>query len=1197
MLTALLAETLRIRTLLILVGLACLAVLIWFVGPHIGIAGVVPLAGIGARITAIAALFLTVIAVLLARIVLARRANALAIRNLLDSDGVSLLASDSSSDEVEIIRERFESSMRLLKETAIGREVGRNYMIQLPWYLIIGPPGAGKTTILKNSSLNFPLADRMGEDPVGGVGGTRHCDWWFSDEAVLIDTAGRYTTQDVNSEADKAAWRGFLELLRVHRPRRPVNGVIIAISLADVVSGETQRKRHVDAIRKRLQELMRFFGMSMPVYVLFTKCDLISGFNDYFDDLDDIGRAQVWGTTFAVDDSGAQPPGADFERRFGELADRLDSRLMQLIHQERTVARRCRMFTFSKEFASLRSPLAAFVSEVFRTSRFEMRPMLRGIYFTSGTQEGTPVGRLLGAMSRSFGLAGSPQVAFSGKGKAFFINRLLTEVVFAEQGLVGVNRTLERRLAAIRGLAYAGVAGLTLALSCGWIFSYAQSAIRIGETEEALGDLNNTLSTLPAKPGMAGLLPLLNQAAGIRDIAGAGGFWASLEGFGLAASPRLAPAAASGYDQLLLTRLLPAFSQHLEQRIDQDTQSATPAALDDLRTALRAYLMLGEPNRFDRATFLDLAKADAVQLFPLDPTRQRQMTQHLTALVDLLPRPVPLNTTLVASARSKLTRVPQVDQIYARLLREGYQSPSLAAIDLGRVIGARSLTASPDAQANGSLVIPGLFTRAGFYSFLLPRLPVIVTEELGGDWISGGGGQGQTQQVARQIADRYVQDYISVWQAALARIQPVPFNDLPRALAVLQSLAGPQSPIDSLVTAVRENTDLPPPGEDTNVPPPAGVQAPSVSPLAAAAAAAASKGAGAVANAATSAALGDGPWPGKTITRPFVPLIQLASPSAAGQMPGLDRIRDLLSNLYGVMAGISNAPQPSVAAFQLVSARVKDTRGNDAFSALRTDSALRPEPVRTVLQGIAGSAWATVLQLAYQNVNQAWQQDVLPVCESVVARRYPMYADSKDDVPLGDFTDFFRPGGVMDAFFNQYLAGFIADQRGTYTPIAIDGTRVPVSQAALGQFSRARQIRDAFFPNKGPTLLVKFAVRPTYLSPNLLRATLSVDGTDIVYRHEAPRSYDLEWPTRNEASSVSVTLTPVSGTDTKVQRTGAWALFRFISASQPRGRSDRQSFAVNGPDDASVSYVLSSASVNSPFNLGALSSFRCPDNL
>jgi type VI secretion system protein ImpL len=81
----------------------------------------------------------------------------------------------------------------------------RNFLYDLPWYLIISPPGAGKTTALVKSGLRFPLAGSGEAQPVSGVGGTRYCDWWFTDDAVIIDTAGRYTTQDSDADADGKA--------------------------------------------------------------------------------------------------------------------------------------------------------------------------------------------------------------------------------------------------------------------------------------------------------------------------------------------------------------------------------------------------------------------------------------------------------------------------------------------------------------------------------------------------------------------------------------------------------------------------------------------------------------------------------------------------------------------------------------------------------------------------------------------------------------------------------------------------------------------------------------------------------------------------------------------------------------------------------------------------------------------------------
>ncbi len=130
--------------------------------------------------------------------------------------------------------------------------------------------------------MKFPLADRFGRETVQGVGGTRNCDWWFTDQAVLIDTAGRYTTQDSDADVDKAAWAGFLDLLKKYRKRRPINGVFVSISLADLMTlNEAERQQHVHALRSRIQEIDEHFGIRFPIYVLLTKCDLVAGFSSF----------------------------------------------------------------------------------------------------------------------------------------------------------------------------------------------------------------------------------------------------------------------------------------------------------------------------------------------------------------------------------------------------------------------------------------------------------------------------------------------------------------------------------------------------------------------------------------------------------------------------------------------------------------------------------------------------------------------------------------------------------------------------------------------------------------------------------------------------------------------------------------------------------------------------------------------------
>ena len=182
-----------------------------------------------------------------------------------------------------------------------------------------------------------------------GVGGTRNCDWWFTDQAVLIDTAGRYTTQDSDARVDGAAWLGFLRLLKQHRRRQPLNGVLVAISLSDLAAlDDDARHAHARAIRRRVRELHDELGVRMPIYAVFTKADLIAGFVEFFDNLGKEEREQVWGMTFPLDDG--KPTKRVRSRTSAPsstgCSTRLNDRMLERVHQEPDVERRRLIYGF-----------------------------------------------------------------------------------------------------------------------------------------------------------------------------------------------------------------------------------------------------------------------------------------------------------------------------------------------------------------------------------------------------------------------------------------------------------------------------------------------------------------------------------------------------------------------------------------------------------------------------------------------------------------------------------------------------------------------------------------------------------------------------------------------------------------------------------------------------------------------------------
>src|SRR5438105_1338163 len=118
-----------------------------------------------------------------------RRANRTMLQGIAGSEG-DAESSARSAQEIATLQARFKEAMGVLHKARFkGRAGERQYLYQLPWYVFIGAPGSGKTTALVNSGLKFPLEESGAGQSVKGVGGTRNCDWWFTDEAVLLDTA------------------------------------------------------------------------------------------------------------------------------------------------------------------------------------------------------------------------------------------------------------------------------------------------------------------------------------------------------------------------------------------------------------------------------------------------------------------------------------------------------------------------------------------------------------------------------------------------------------------------------------------------------------------------------------------------------------------------------------------------------------------------------------------------------------------------------------------------------------------------------------------------------------------------------------------------------------------------------------------------------------------------------------------------
>ena len=388
-----------------------------------------------------------------------------------DADQAVLNATPADREEVSMLRERLLQSIERLRSNTPRGTSAKDALYALPWYLVIGQPAAGKSTMILQSGLNFPYAEREGAR-VAGLGGTRNCDWFFSSEAVLLDTAGRY----MNSPEEAGKWRGFLQLLRQHRQRRPLNGLIVSVSIADILHGSAEdQDRVAKRLRERIQESCALLEVRLPIYLVFTKCDLIPGFTPFYRQLDDAARGEVMGKTFSHKGY-AQ---ADWGQRFGKAMDELTGYWQQvasqhLVQQDIQVTRQNNAaYRFPLELAALKPRLQQFVDSLLRANPYQNAEMLRGFYFTAALQADEALWGSHGQhVAERFALEHAEGTATAVSQPApLFINSLFRKVIIPDQHLVALytSNTRERRRKA-GWVAATGLAALVLCSLWGWSY-------------------------------------------------------------------------------------------------------------------------------------------------------------------------------------------------------------------------------------------------------------------------------------------------------------------------------------------------------------------------------------------------------------------------------------------------------------------------------------------------------------------------------------------------------------------------------------------------------------------------------------------------------------------------------------------------------------------------------------------------------
>lgn len=1201
-----------LRWPLFIIIVASLCVMVWVLGPFLLIDESHPLAAANVRLAIIGALLVAATLYGLWLFLLALKSNPLLLDKLV-RDRAPAVENDASEVSAAIASavnyvNKHRSGLSFFQRVILARKP----LDTLPWYMVIGTQGAGKTSAILASGQHFPMPEQLNQVGKSALP-TRNCECWFANDAVYIDTAGKYVSEP---EAHLSEWRALLKALKKHRPVKALNGVVATFSAADILERSPAECFELAAsLRARIDDLCQTLGVRFPVYILVTRLDQIPGFTEYFRMLTEQEREQVWGVTFPYGDSGsltANELNRQIKEEFALLEERIERDMIVRQQEEYANRDRKKMYALPQDFHLLSASLAEVVHNIVFASRYDAsqnRTLLRGIYFSSSHQ---PVGATLlnnQSIIRRWSnyvenqtptaiasLTAQPaeqdflinEVAY---GRQYFLRQLFSEVIVKDRGLARHNLANASKYRLQRLLGHSVTILLTALLLSGFWHSYHHNrdyldavAVKVDVLE---GDVNKFITT--SQENLLPRLLMLTQYLpehGALDLFNPPLSWR----YGLYTGGYVIKASDSLYQFFLERLLLPQLQRQATLALQQAIDSGDA---NQIYRQLRLYLQLFGAGKFDKpqmiASLTELwATADKLQ-----PYQEKSIfIAHLTRLFDSpswRQYGQDADSELVKYARVMIERDDLASRLYERIKKsiERDLPADLTPAAMAKSRGGELFVARDEP---GVTAIPGLYTRAGYYDVFKKKMELsLIGWQREDAWVMGkpegaiadpikmSSSGLPVNTVQQQILTLYLDEYAQHWQDFLGNLrikddvlQQEQGSGLAADAAILRMLSASDSPLTNLVTRAVQETTLAD-KEQKTLPDNTINQ-------------------GRLLNAVTRINLAYAAVEKKLLQERvdnlFAPLREFVTGS-----------RDQASSTNGgtALSKLSGALSEQYTLFVLYEDALKSGGTitlSDAAQQLGAEAQTWPDPLPGLIAPLLQGAWYRAKETVIDKSNLAIEENLGQICRATLQDRYP-FSDSQREVKLADFERFFSTDGLADEYFKTHLADKVDTSAHPWRYKGGAGGSVE----ALNLFEKAAQIRQAFFQDEGGRRFsLTFDLSVPYLDPTITRLSMNFDGKQVDYAHGPVSPVSVSWPASRMTSRITLNATPrVTAGTSSLMFTGPWALFRWIeNASDLRKNDAGEMQLLFSLDSRRANIDVSGLTYKERPLVALLKNFRCP---
>lgn len=1121
------------------------------------------------------------------------------------------LAKDENAQEVQALRQQMQDAIKTIRKSKIGDQTGKAALYELPWYMVIGNPAAGKSSAVLHSGLKFPFMEKTNQLSVKGVGGTRNCDWFFSTEGILLDTAGRYSVY----EEDRSEWLSFLNLLKKNRPKAPINGIIIAVSIAELTKNDPSYALNLAKnLRSRVQDLTEQLEVYAPVYVVFTKMDLISGFRDFFNDYEQEERSQVWGATIPYPEDPENINITDvFEEHFGVLVNGLkdlSTTKLSLRHQ-RTVSPS--LMTFPIEFQSLRPMIRTLMHALFEDNPFQFKPILRGFYFTSALQDGQVSSQMTQQMVQNYDLH-PPAVPINTQqetnDKPYFLQDLFSKVILKDKHLVKQHKNRNRR--SYRAFATLG-AVIVLCMAVGlWTWSYtnnkqltervAADLKQVAEQQKnANGDLKSQLESLSI------LQSRIEQLEGYEEDKPL-----SLS-FGLYQGDKLKQKLLTEYYNGVNIIVLTPTTQNIERFLtevntnstqlevrtdesspDENSETATndayiqsdPTDVEDAYNALKAYLMLGNHDNLETShlsdqmtrfwrNWLEANRAD----MPRDKMiRQAERILSFTlAHIDDPSFPLIQNDLgLVDKTRQNLSKVskgqPARERVYSEIkMRSSARFPSVTVAQITQNTTNEALL--------GSYVISGTFTKQAWESFVSDEIDkAATTRVVADDWVLATSSQddltltGSPEQIRQYLVSRYKQEYISEWKRFLSQVYVRDSKSFADHAVLLNQLSNAtESPLKTLFETVDRQTQW----DNKTANQASNTSSQSrrsfidwfkqtilrQSPAELRQAEAALNNSSGSSNATSTT-----PTTSGVIAQEFSSIHALVTPREDNQ--DLSLLDNYISSLGNIRTRFNNiarsndiGPDALLFASQTLSPEgselTKSLQILDEQILSQANSDMK-QLVRPLLSEPLTRSFNMLLTPTKAEINKVWKAQVRKPFLDNLEKKYPFTANANLEATPAEIGQFFGEDGYVARFVNETLSPFIIRRGDQISSKIWNGAGLGLNPQFVADFGRYfvnyTGSNNASASGSGSSTSASnqttFQIMPLPVS-GLTEYTIVVDGQQLRYRMGTQAWTTFVWPNPSSQPGASIRAKDYDGRDfTIFEEAGSFGVERLINSAR-----------------------------------------------